>query len=367
MKQTTLFAAMAAVAATAAIPMTASAATKIVTNTVDGISWQLLIDTSYNSVSVGPYWSNPDDSTGWKASDYAYVRAIAQSVSGVGGVLEIPAKYRIDGTDYDTTVIGNRAFIRCKSISTFVLPLRASTTKVATCAFYGCTSAKTVVLKGPEMAGVGETQTYNTLTLAANNWFEMSTGVKRVLVGPNAKMDSSTAGRFQFITSTNVVCLLPSTEANTTWSHVTNLGGKDGTILRYGLDTEKKSITFSTANAAELIAFIDFAPLVKDYLGLDTRLSITNSVALTEEQTATISSYDYDTLSRVTFVADDATQYANTVAAVPGAATLIADLAKLRGAALTVPDGRKVIVPLPNGGKYSPGGNGTLRLPREAK
>ena len=36
-------AAIIAVAASATIPMAASAATQIVTNTVDGISWQLLI------------------------------------------------------------------------------------------------------------------------------------------------------------------------------------------------------------------------------------------------------------------------------------------------------------------------------------
>ena len=138
-------------------------------------------------------------------------------------------------------------------------------------------------------------------------------------------------------------------------------------VLYYGVDTTKKAITFATADAAELIAFFDFAPLVKEHLGLDTRLSITNSVTMTEEQTTTLSTYGFDTLAHVKFEAKDAAQYANTVAAVPGAATLIADPAKLRGATLAVPVGRKVIVPIPNGGKYSPGGNGTLRLSREAR
>ena len=66
MKPATLFAAMAAVAAIAAIPMTASAETRIVTNIVDDIQWQLLIDTSAKTASVGPhkgvgttgYWAN---------------------------------------------------------------------------------------------------------------------------------------------------------------------------------------------------------------------------------------------------------------------------------------------------------------------
>ena len=359
--------ALVATAICVAVALPSLAATQTVTNTVNGIKWQLLIDTSANTVSVGPAWGNPDDSTGWKANDYAYVRAIAQSVSGVGGVLEIPAKYRIDGTDYDTTVIGNRAFIRCKSISTIVLPLLASTTKTATCAFYGCTGITNVVLKGPKMAVTGETQAYNALTVSYSNWFEMSTGVKRVLVGPNVNLVSSSAGNFKFISATNVVALLPSTDANTTWNRVTDLGGTDATIYRYGLDSEKKSITFSTADAAELTVFLDFAPLVKEYLGLDTRLSITNSVTMTEEQTATLSAFGFDSLAHVKFEAKDATQYATTIAAGPGAATLIADPAKLRGAVLTVPAGRKVIVPIPNGGKYSPSGSGKLTVLRETK
>ena len=83
MKQTTLFAAIAAVAAGATIPLTASAATQIVTNTVDGIKWQLLIDTSAKTASVGPntssstagYWSN----TG---VDWDHERSISQSITG---------------------------------------------------------------------------------------------------------------------------------------------------------------------------------------------------------------------------------------------------------------------------------------------
>ena len=357
-----MFAAFAAICAAAAF-----AETRTVTNTVNGIAWQLLIDTSYNTVSIGPAWGNPDDSTGWKANDYAGVRAIAQSVSGVNGVLEIPAKFRIDGTDYGTTVIGNRSFIRCKQIKTLVIPLLASTTKVATCAFYGANGIVNVVLKGPMTALPGETQSYNTFTPGYANWFDYATAVKRVLVGPNVKIASSSAGNFKFGSSSNAICLLPYTGDNATWSGITDLGGTDATILHYGLSEDRTAITFSTADADELIAFLDFAPLVNEYLGLGTRLSVTNAVTQTEEQATKLSAFTFDALSHVTFVVDNAAQYANTVAAVPGAATVIADPAKLRGTALAVPSGRKVIVPLPNGGKYSPNGSGTLRLPREAK
>ena len=45
----------------------AFAETRTVTNTVNGIAWQLLIDTSNNSVSVGPAWGNPS-SEEWKAN-----------------------------------------------------------------------------------------------------------------------------------------------------------------------------------------------------------------------------------------------------------------------------------------------------------
>ena len=351
-----------------AVALPTLAATRTVTNTVNGIAWQLLIDTSANTVSVGPIWGNPADSTGWKNDSYAMCRAlIDRSVSGVQGTIEVPGKFRIDGVDYTTTVIGNRSFYATSNMSTIVLPLYASTTKIGPCAFWTCGKLANVVLKGPATVTPSETQNYNTLTLGYSSYFGECKAVKRVLVGPNIKLNNTTSrNNFKITQSSNTVCLLPSTSANTTWVGV-DLGGTDQMVLYYGLSDDKKSISYSTADAAELIAFLDFAPLVKEYLGLDTRLSITNSVTMTEEQTTTLSACGFDTLAHVKFEAKDATQYANTIAAVPGAATLIADPAKLRGATLAVPSGRNVIVPIPNGGKYSPGGNGKLTLPREVK
>ena len=53
MKSSSIFAAIAAAAASVTIPMPVSAATQTVTNTVDGIQWQLLIDTSAETLCVG--------------------------------------------------------------------------------------------------------------------------------------------------------------------------------------------------------------------------------------------------------------------------------------------------------------------------
>ena len=358
----------AAVAAGMAAAMPSLAATQTVTNTVNGTKWQLLIDTSANTVRVGPIWGNPDDSTGWKNDWYAMCRALVErSFSGVQGTIEVPGKFKIDGVEYTTTAIGNRGFYQSANMSTVVLPMQASTMTFGTCAFWKCEKLENVVLKGPATVAPGETQPYNTLTLGTDTYFGECYAVKRVLVGPNIKFNNATSrSRFQIAKSTGTVCLLPSTSANTTWVG-TDLQGTDQSILYYGLSDNRTAITFSTADAAELIALIDFAPLVKEYLGLDTRLSITNSVTMTEEQATALSAFGFGTLAHVTFEVKDATQYANTVAAVSGAATMIVDPAKLRGASLAVPTGRKVIVPLPNGGKYSSAGNGKLTLPRAAK
>ena len=366
MKKTTRSAALAAICVAVALP--SLAVTQTVTNTVNGIKWQLLIDTSANTVSVGPIWGNPAEATGWKNNSYAMCRTlIDRSVSGVQGTIEVPGKFKIDGVEYTTTVIGNRSFYASSNLSTLVLPLYASTTKIGTCAFWTCGKLANFVMKGPATVAPGETQNYNTLTLGYSSYFGECKAVQRVLVGPNIKLNNATSrSNFQITGSTNTVCLLPSTSANTTWVGV-DLKGVDQTVLYYGLSDDRKAITFSTADADELAAFLDFAPLVKEYLGLDTRLSITNTVTMTEEQTATLSAFGFDSLAHVKFEAKDATQYANAIAAVPGAATLIADSAKLRGAVLTVPAERKVIVPILNGGKYSPNGNGKLTLPRETK
>ena len=350
---------VAAVIGTVTMALPSSAATRTVTNTVNGIAWQLQINTSTKTVAVGPMTGTPEN-----VSDYAPGRAIAQSITGT---LDIPEAFMVDGEKYTVNRIGNRAFIRCKP-SAFIFP--AGLGDIWNCAFYNCPNIAMLVFKGPTMSSPGEMQSYSTLVLKAsgnNNLFGSASTIKRVLVGPNMKMDTSTKANFTVpSTTTDAVFLLPSTSENTTWDGV-NIAGSDTMVLYYGVDTTKKAITFATADAAELIAFFDFAPLVKEHLGLDTRLSITNSVTMTEEQTTTLSTYGFDTLAHVKFEAKDAAQYANTVAAVPGAATLIADPAKLRGATLAVPAGRKVIVPIPNGGKYSLGGNGTLRLSREAR
>lgn len=348
--------AFAAVAASAAAAVPSLAATQTVTNTVNGIAWQLLINTSTKTAAVGPKLTTASQDS---AGGYAAARAIATTVTGT---IVIPDAFMVDGEKYTVNSIGNRAFIRCAP-STVVFP--AGLGDVWNCAFYACPNIATLVFKGPAMASSGETQAYSAINVRNDNWFENATSVKRVLVGPNVKISS--AGNFKFTEATSVVALLPLTDANTTWNNVTALGGTGATIYRYGLDSEKKAITFSTADAAELIALLDFAPLVKEYLGLDTRLSITDSVTMTEEQATALSAFGFDARAHVKFEVNDATQYANTVAAVPGAATVIVDPAKLRGASLAVPTGRKVIVPLPNGGKYSPAGNGKLTLPREAK
>ena len=357
MKTTTRSTALAAICVAAALP--SLAATQTVTNTVNGIAWQILINTSTKTAAVGPMTDTPEN-----VSDYAPGRAIAQSITGT---LNIPDAFMVDGEKYTVNRVGNRAFIRCKP-STFIFP--AGLGDIWNCAFYNCANIATLVFKGPKMSAPGETQTYSTLVLKAsgsNNLFGSASTIKRVLVGPNMKLDSSTKANFTVPSATtDAVFLLPSTSENTTWDDV-NIAGSDTRVLYYGVDATKKAITFATADAAELIAFLDFSPLVREYLGLDTRLSITNSVTMTEEQTTTLSACGFDTLAHVKFEAKDATQYANTVAAVPGAATLIADPAKLRGATLAVQLGRKVIVPIPNGGKYSPGGNGKLTLPREVK
>ena len=341
-----------------AVALPTLAATRTVTNTVNGIAWQLQINTSTKTVAVGPMTGTPEN-----VSDYAPGRAIAQSITGT---LDIPEAFMVDGEKYTVNRIGNRAFIRCKP-SAFIFP--AGLGDIWNCAFYNCPNIATLVFKGPTMASPGEMQSYSTLWFRQNggNIFGTASTIKRVIAGPNVKLNSDAKANFTVPSeTTDAVFLLPSTSENTTWDDV-NVGGADSRVLYYGVDATKEAIAFATADAAEIIAFLDFAPLVKECLGLDTRLSITNSVTMTEEQTTTLSAYGFDTLAHVKFEAKDAAQYANTVAAVPGAATLIADPAKLRGATLAVPVGRKVIVPIPNGGKYSPGGNGTLRLSREAR
>ena len=359
MKSSSIFAAIAAVAASATIPMSASAATQTVTNTVNGIQWQLLIDTSAKTLCVGGVNSGTSPEN---ISDFAPGRAIAQSVAGK---LVIPDKFNIDGVDYTSATIGNRAFIRCRKLTTVVFP--ENIVKFWNCAFWEASGIKDVILKGPAIAAAGETQKYTTFAFNGDAVFTGCTSVKRVVVGPNVK--TSTLSNFQFASASNMVALLPLTTGNTSWANaqIAKFGTGNPRIIFYGINEKGTAITFESADADELDAMLDFAPLVKETLGLDTQISVTNTVTITEEQSTKISAYTFDTLGSVVFEVTSQAQYANTIAAIPGTATLIANPAKLRGVTLAVPAGRKVIVPLPNGGKYSPSGNGKLNFNREAK
>ena len=353
MKSSSIFATIAVVAASATLPMVASAATQIVTNTVDGIKWQLLINTANHTASVGPntssstagYWAN----TG---NDWEHDRAMSQSITGT---VVIPATFTVDDEEYKVTSIGNRAFIRCKP-TTMVLP--GGVGDLWNCSFYGCPNLQNVWFKGPATAAEGESQERVGLNFKSNNAFSETKTVKFVLVGPNLTKANA---NFIFSNCTNITVLLPRTAGNTTWNN-TNVGGGTPTHVYYnGFRDHDTSVFFEVSTFEALTNTVNYAVKLKSAFGLNTTISVTDAVE------GTLTDLTFDTLWHIAFSVDSQAQLDNVLSAVQVSCPIVIDPADLAPKdAFTIPAGRKVVVKPPFGSEFK-SGSGRLIMDRKAE
>ena len=257
------------------------AAEKIVTNTIDGVKWQLNFDNSKKNVCAGAVRGSGNTS----ANDYAAHRALVTYSSYNGKALLIPSSFEIDGTQYPTTIIGNRAFYKGR-FSSVVVP--ENVVQLSWYAFIYCSNMKDVLLKGPATVMNGGTQSYKTLSCSNNEPIgRSSTAVKLVLVGPNVKIGGTT-GNFKVSAATGVTALLPRSSGNTTWDAVTTstIGGTNPTIVRYGPNEEcgydfwmgTDTITAVPRTLAALATVNGYASTFKTSFFLDTRYAVTNAI-----------------------------------------------------------------------------------------
>ena len=336
-----------------------SADTMIVTQKVDGVDWQLKIDTEAKTASVGP--NNSSKTDGWATTDdYASYRAIAHEASiaqRAYDALLVPSSFDVGGENYTVTEIGYRAFIRGQMTSVLV---PENVEHVWNSSFYACRKLQNICFKGPPTAKKGRTQEYVSFTRETTA-FQTLSNLQFAVVGPNVKA-ASTPDRF-FYDAINATVLLPRRSDNMTWNNYggskTIGNGNGNTVVFYGpgedfdMTMGEKSVTVFPTTAASLAGALTLAPTFEKSFGLDVYISITNAINGIESVPSLSGGVSSDTLSWVTFVVSSQAQLNNTLAAVQSAGTLSVDASAAKED-IVVPEDRSVAVSAATAETYSP-------------
>ena len=125
---------IAAIAASAAIPMAAKAATPI-TNTIDGVEWRFMLDTPNGTSGTAMLGINPSTSgnTG-RGDDALHGCPAATSVNAAN----IPWEFDYDGVHYTVTKVAQGAFYNNVNL-TGILTIPPAVTQIRNHAFQTCT------------------------------------------------------------------------------------------------------------------------------------------------------------------------------------------------------------------------------------
>ncbi len=358
---------LAAIAASAAIPMTASAGTTI-TPEIGGVKWKIFLDGSKVRLD-----------------------GCEKTTASVFDAANIPWTFEYDGTTYTMNEIESKALYN-KNFFTGTVSFPASITWIGVQAFDGCSitgfiwgcsytqipnwmfscdtiNMESIVLPSTitsiGQGALAKTKTHGcwirgAATVNGNNTFNTSSALKVILASPNTTLMANTGTGGSMLTATGCTLFVPKAG----WNGLVP-GGIDTRLFLYGagedlnleINESQSTITATIGDAngtgaAALQAVLDNAGRFKALFGLDTRIAVTNSlsgtVTVTDDalQNATFVTY-------VTFTANTQAQLDSTLAAYPAAMPIVIDAT---GATRTinVPAGRNVAVLVPGGGMYGP-------------
>ena len=322
---------------------------EIVTNEVDGIKWQINIDTTLQTAILG----------NGAGSGYGDKCAIPAGYSGDN--LFIPSSFTVDGVDYTTTSIAGRGFYSL-DMKNLVVP--ESIIGVNTYGFTGCTKLTNLLFKGP--ISVSEGQTFESIGFGSRSYpvFNGCSAVKLIVIGPNVKTGSS--GNFTLPNSVNATILAPRRADNTSWQYLTptTVGTKsNGTskdtanfdnILFYGPDYDfdmtmgETEMTFYPKNENGLTNILAWASTFKSAFDMDTKIAITNRIEMSEGVEITEAMIQNVTLEAppwyLTFAVKSQEQLNNVLRAVSVDTPIIIDIDGVGKNQITVPEGRKVAI-----------------------
>ena len=320
MKLATLFAAIAAVAASATIPMTANAETF----TTNGVTWTYTVDSAKNKTAILGGLSGLDDNT-TTLDDTNRAMPKATEIDA----LKIPWKFTSNDTNYTVTALGSRAFHGCtgltgnlcipstvKNLSRACLhqtnvrvaslggvtriqgyvfqqipaqpfPDISGVTTLAAGTFYGskftgtarvpkgtgctswrlfshCANLEAVLVIGPDTVASG-TQSYTTFSM--DEFADQSTNLKVIFMGPNTK--GTTFNQTDALNGvTGCKMFVP---ANGFWDEF-NPSAVGNEIVYYGsstnldfiVDDDAKLVIAKPVTESALVKALEVAPLCEE-------------------------------------------------------------------------------------------------------
>ncbi len=257
------------------------------------------------------------------------------------------------------SAVPTRFLMADSSISSITIP--RSVTTVNGKAFESTTFPGFLV-PGPVSSGY---TTINTSELFKN------AKLKVFFAGPNTKADSGNITKDSFLQGiTGCKVFVPK---NTYWDGLVT-GGTDNTPIYYGantnlnfaIDTDAKLITATPTDEDSLVTVLESAPLFKDYLGMNTRVNITNTIEVASGTitAAMLNAVEFNTML-LTFSVTTQAQLDDILEKFPATTyPMLAIDVKTSGSGkteqLTLPSNRELWVHLPGDGRYTPKYNGLI-------
>ena len=272
----------AAIAATAIIPFAANAAWSPMSyvKQLNGVEWHIRIDEDLHTASIGTNLTSVGikDSAGTYAPNFAVVPALS-------GKWILPEEFTIDGVSYQVTMIGNRALMEGADVTSLTFP--SGVGHLYNCVAYGRKKLKSLCFKGPATVASG---TQPTVTLSTEDGtgqvFAQCNALKTIFVGPNIKASNSVTHTPRFPNSTGYTLFLPRNSGNMTWNSYTALGTNPN-VIYYGPNEELEfqlgdtMVTAMVRTTGALTNLLNQVATFKNDFGLDTRISVTNTLDLT--------------------------------------------------------------------------------------
>lgn len=227
---------------------------------------------------------------------------------------------------------------------------------------FAVTKIPGLLIPGPLTVSSG-TQTYTTVSEASLLWGTDT--VKVFFAGPNTKFSAFSGTRnsdtYMFGGTTDCKVFAPE---NGYWNSLTEgmVGGTRTKVIKYGpgqeidfaLDTEEKVITARPTTEAAFTNALNWATLFRDKLGYHTRISVTNSIEVSEGAVTAemLRNVEIDA-TLLMFAVKTQAQLNDVLAAVPQTTMLAIDPTGAREE-LALPQDRALWVWLSVDGKYKP-------------
>lgn len=183
-------------------------------------------------------------------------------------------------------MLADRSFYKLNGFTSLVISY--GVTKVESYAFNYC-KMENVLFKGPTSAGVGESQSFTTVSIF-NTAFSNCSRVKLIVVGPNVKYNNPSKNyNLKLPSASNAVVLAPRRSANTTWKNANTstypFSGTNNSLKFYGPDYDfdmtmgETTMTFYPNNDTGIDWILAKTETFKSAFNMNSAIVLTNSFA----------------------------------------------------------------------------------------